>query len=162
MGIKKVFFSPLLFLFLFFIPALAFGWQGVVVKVIDGDSIQIRHGKTVKEIRLYGIDAPEYKQPFGNKAKKALRKKILRETVIVEGKKIDRYGRVVALVSHKGELINRSLVKSGLAWVSSKYCRTQPLCMVMKKDETEARKAKRGLWGDPASLPPWRWKRLKK
>ncbi len=156
---NKIFFLLLLLFLLLSSPPLAFGWQGVVVKVIDGDSIQVRHGKTIKEIRLYGIDAPEYRQPFGNKARKILRKKISGKTVTVKGKDIDRYGRIVALVTFNGELINRSLVRQGLAWVSSKYCRAQPLCRQMKKDESQAKKAKRGLWQDPDPLPPWRWKR---
>lgn len=157
---KKIFILLSSFLLLF--PATVLGWQGVVVQVIDGDSIQVRHGKTIKEIRLYGIDAPEFRQPFGNKAKRFLSREILRKSVTVKKKDIDSYGRIVALVSYRGELINRSLVRNGLAWVSSRYCRTQPLCRKMKKDETRAKIDKRGLWRDSSPLPPWRWRRLNK
>ena len=157
---KKISFL-ILFTSLFFAVS-ASAWQGVVIKILDGDSLKIRHGNTIKEVRLYGIDAPEYKQPFGNKARRFLKRQVLKKTVIVEGKDIDRFGRVVALVSYRGELLNRKMVQHGLAWVYPKYCRMQSLCRKMKKDEKEARKAKRGLWRDSSSLPPWRWKRLHK
>lgn len=159
---KKILFVVLFFMISLLSPGSASAWQGVVVRVIDGDSLKIRHGKTIKEIRLYGINAPEYGQPYGNKARRFLRSQVLNKRVIVNGKDIDRHGRLVALVSYRGELINQRMVRQGLAWVSSRYCKIQPLCRNIKKDEREARKAKRGLWRDPSALPPWRWKRLSK
>ncbi|RAX28924.1 UNVERIFIED_CONTAM: hypothetical protein DQE83_29115, partial [Escherichia coli] len=55
-----------------------------VVKIIDGDSFQVsHHGKHVN-IRLYGIDAPEWRQPFSRSAKKYLQSILQGEVVDVQ------------------------------------------------------------------------------
>ena len=43
---------------------------GKVVGVSDGDTITVLENRTPHRIRLYGIDAPEGGQDFGNRAKK--------------------------------------------------------------------------------------------
>ena len=43
---------------------------GKVVGVSDGDTITVLENRTQNRIRLYGIDAPEGGQDFGNRAKK--------------------------------------------------------------------------------------------
>ena len=42
--------------------------QGVVVNVADGDTITVLQDSKQYKIRLYGIDSPEKKQDFGQKA----------------------------------------------------------------------------------------------
>lgn len=36
---------------------------------IDGDSIRVMHEGQAEQIRLFGIDCPEKRQPFGTRAK---------------------------------------------------------------------------------------------
>jgi micrococcal nuclease len=134
-------------------------WEGVVVRVIDGDSMQIRRDGKIYEIRLYGIDTPEYKQPYSNKAKQFTRRLAYNKTVSVD---IDRYGRIVALVFSQGKLVNRELVRAGLAWFYPKYCLEQPLCGELESLERQARKERRGLWRDNSPVSPWDWKRQEK
>ncbi len=141
-------------------PVLA--WHGYVVKVLDGDSIRVKRGTKFYEIRLYGIDAPEYTQPYGSAAKRFTKNRTWKKTVTVEPKDIDRYGRTVALVKSQGRLVNRELVVDGLAWVYPKYCREQPLCGDMKKDEERAKKEARGLWKEKDPVSPWDWKHRSK
>lgn len=133
-------------------------WHGYVVKVLDGDSIRVKRGTRIYEIRLYGIDTPEYRQPYGNAAKRFTKNKIWKKTVTIEPKDVDRYGRIVALVKGQGRLVNRELVRNGLAWVYPKYCLEQPLCGTMKKDENRAKKEARGLWKQKNPVSPWEWK----
>lgn len=149
-----IFLVPLLFF-----AGSALAWEGVVVKVLDGDSIQVSRDGRIYEIRLYGIDTPEYKQPYSNKAKQFTRRLTYRQTVSVEKKDIDRYGRIVALVFSNGALVNRELVRSGLAWFYPRYCLEQPLCGELEALEKQARKERRGLWLESAPVSPWEWKR---
>ncbi len=51
-------------------PALG-DFSGLVISVLDGDTIEVRNGHHPERIRLYGIDCPEKGQPYGNKAKQA-------------------------------------------------------------------------------------------
>lgn len=137
-------------------------WEGIVVKVIDGDSLKVRRNGKVYEIRLYGIDTPEYRQPYSNKAKQFSKRIAYKQIVTVEEKDIDRYGRIVALVMSQGKMVNMELVREGLAWYYPKYCRQQPLCGEFKRLEHKARKENRGLWRDKSPVAPWDWKRQKK
>ena len=140
----------------------AAAWEGVVVKVLDGDSIEIKRNGKVHTIRLYGIDTPEYKQAYRNKAKQFTKRLVNRQKVNVVEKDIDRYGRIVALVESSGQLVNRELVREGLAWYYSKYCLAQPLCGELKDLERKARNEGRGLWRDENPISPMDWKRQQK
>ena len=134
-------------------------WNGTVVRVIDGDSIRVNRNGNIVEIRLYGIDTPEYRQDYSNKAKQYIKRLTSGKTVSVEPKDIDRYGRTVALITSHGRLINRELVRSGFAWFYPKYCLEQPLCSELKTLENKARTARRGLWRGDNPVSPWEWKR---
>jgi len=148
---------------LFFLPlSSAYGWNGYVTKVLDGDSFRIKRGRKTVEVRLYGIDSPEWGQAYGNKAKRYLKSKINRTTVTVSPKDVDHYGRTIALVSISGRLMNRELVREGLAWMYPRYCKQQPLCSELKKLQLKAIAGRRGLWRDKVSIPPWQWRRKHK
>jgi len=49
--------------------ALAADFTGRVVGVADGDTITVLHNGKGERIRLHGIDCPEKRQAFGNRAK---------------------------------------------------------------------------------------------
>lgn len=148
------------FISLLLVPACSVSaLEGTVVKVIDGDSLMVQWEGKVSEVRLYGIDTPEYRQPFSNKAKQFTRKLALGQLVIVEEKDIDKYGRTVALVRSRGKLVNRELVRVGLAWYYSRYCHEQPLCGELKLLEQKAKKEKRGLWRGRNPVSPRKWKK---
>lgn len=68
-----------------------------VYKIIDGDSIlAVYEGKKL-EVRLWGIDAPEYRQAYSRSAAKFLRKLLQGKTVNLLIKDVDKYGRLVAM-----------------------------------------------------------------
>lgn len=49
-----------------------FALSGKVVSIHDGDTITALQDKRQIKVRLYGIDAPELKQPYGKKSKQFL------------------------------------------------------------------------------------------
>jgi endonuclease YncB( thermonuclease family) len=49
-------------------PGIAADFEGKVVSILDGDTIEVLHDKKPERIRLYGIDCPEKRQPFGQKS----------------------------------------------------------------------------------------------
>jgi len=71
---------------------------------------------------------------------------------------VDRYGRVVALVSVGDLALNRHLIEYGYAWVYDRYC-NEPFCSEWCEVEMEARAAKRGLWKNPNVIPSWEYRR---
>lgn len=134
---------------------------GTVKKIIDGDSLLIVSGTRTIEVRLYGIDCPEYDQPFAAYAKAQVKKLVYGETVLVHPAYFDSYNRQVAIVIHGGETLNGELVRRGLAWVYPRYCRKK-VCDSWKKMERAAINDKRGLWSRSEAISPWSWKRMKR
>jgi micrococcal nuclease len=161
----KAIFLPLLLLL---VPILPGGWgqagadaefPALVTKIIDGDSLRVRTaGGKELEIRLYGLDSPEYDQPFAAEAKALAKRLALGRSVAVAPVETDRYGRTVALVKVSGRAVNRELVAAGFAWVSPRYCRRE-VCREWRALEEQARRDRVGLWRQAEPIPPWRWKR---
>lgn len=136
----------------------AWGWEGWVVAAVDGDSLEVNQGGRVGQVRLYGIDCPEYGQSGWLAARELTRALALGQRVRVEPMDRDGYGRTVALVWNQGQLVNRELVRHGQAWVYRRYCRSQPLCSELDDLEQAARRAGLGLWQERAPEPPWAWR----
>ncbi len=63
--------------------ALAADFTGRVVGVADGDTITVLHNGKGERIRLHGIDSPEQRQAFGNRAKQLTSKLIFVKIVTV-------------------------------------------------------------------------------
>ena len=92
--------------------------KGTIIKVIDGETYLIKtlEGSEIIKVRLWGIDTPEKKQPFGMTAKNYCVDRYLNKTIDVNIKDVDRYGRTVAVLSLGKEIINEHLIAVGLAW----------------------------------------------
>ena len=149
-------------LFLFFTSLLVLHAEvliGKVVHISDGDTITVlNQSKEQFKVRLYGIDAPESKQAFGNVAKKHLSSIVSGKEVKVEWKSKDRYGRLLGKV-FVGDLdVNLKMLKDGLAWHFKRYDNTRSF----SEAEKEAKEKKLGLWREPNPTPPWNFRIKKK
>jgi endonuclease YncB( thermonuclease family) len=136
---------------------------GRVVGVADGDTITVLDGDKVQhKIRLAGIDAPEKKQPFGNRSKESL-SELTYKTVTVETDKRDKYGRQVGKVLVNGQDVNLVQVERGMAWFYRQYQREQsPNDRRLYEAAEDAAKAdRRGLWHDAGPVPPWEFRHTK-
>jgi len=110
--------------------------------------------QTQVKIRLYGIDTPERRQPFGTKAKQFTSDLCFGKTVEVETVDTDRYGRTVALIrSENGKVLKEEILSVGFAWVYERYC-MKSICSEWKRLEDEARAVGLGLWKDKDPVPP--------
>lgn len=132
-----------------------------VVKVTDGDTINIRRvkGRTEK-VRLRGIDCPEINQPFGRKSRQIAFEIVKGQTIIVQPKERDRYGRLVAdIILLDGRNLGNELVRNGACWWFRRYA---PDDKNLKEAETQAKSERRGLWADSNPIPPWIWRQQRK
>jgi micrococcal nuclease len=143
------------------LPGAAETLYGTGVQVVDGDSFVVMVEGREVEVRLYGIDCPEYSQPYSRKAREFTRDRIVQKNISMTTYYKDPYGRIVAEVQSADGILNSDLVEAGLAWVSSRFCRKRQ-CGGWKLHEEKARAERRGLWRDSHPVPPWIWKRQKK
>jgi micrococcal nuclease len=119
-----------------------------VIGITDGDTIVVlTEDKQQVKIRLEGIDCPESKQDFGDRAKQATSDLCFGKMVRIESTGKDRYGRTLAFVYVGKECVNKELLKSGMAWHNNDS--------ELAKLETEAREQKVGLWAQQDSIATW-------
>jgi endonuclease YncB( thermonuclease family) len=136
--------------------ALPAGERERVVAVIDGDTVKLASGLSV---RLVGIQAPEpplgrpgfAPWPLGEEAKAALEALVLGRNVTLHygGQRRDRHGRALAhLVTEEGVWAQGRLLEAGLARVYS-FADNRALAAELLAREEAARTAKRGIWAEP-------------
>ena len=133
--------------------ASLFALSGKVVSIHDGDTITILQNKTQIKVRLFGIDAPELKQPYGKKSKQFLANLIAGEVVEVDENGKDRYKRIIGTIYLNGADINAQMVENGYAWAYRKFSKKYT------PQESKAKSQKLGLWRDKEPIPPWEWRR---
>jgi micrococcal nuclease len=142
-------------------------FDGLVVRVVDGDTVHVRLGDRIEKVRYIGVNTPEIhhprkgEQPGGPEAHAVNRR-------LIEGKRVrleldvqprDRYGRMLAYVWVGPMMINAELVRLGYAQVMTvpPNVRHQALFLKLQRD---AREAGRGLYShggqDMAPKPPER------
>lgn len=129
-------------------------YEGKVVGVADGDTVTLLMSGRQIRVRLAEIDAPEKRQPYGQRSKQSLSDLVYGKQVKVNQQDRDRYGRVVGRVYAGGLDVNAEQIKRGMAWIYRKYNRDRSLVAL----EQEARGAKRGLWSDLNPIPPWEYR----
>jgi len=140
-----------------------------VVKVVDGDTIVLEGGTT---LRYIGIDTPEVSQGKECFAEDATKK----NQELVEGKNVrlekdvseaDRYGRLLRYVwvdlpsqgaPAQGIFVNESLVREGYATAAT-YPPDVKYSELFREAERQARENNRGLWGEcdkeGSKVPPF-------
>jgi endonuclease YncB( thermonuclease family) len=128
---------------------------GRVVGVTDGDTIKVMRAGRAVTVRVHGIDAPEKRQAFGDRARRTTASLVADVTVSVVVRDRDRYGRIVGHVFLPGDRsLARELVGRGMAWVYRKYSNDAGL----RSAELLARMMDFGLWADKAPVPPWEFR----
>ncbi|NCC23392.1 MAG: nuclease [Alphaproteobacteria bacterium] len=135
--------------------------DGKVVRILDGDTVEVLDArKRTHRVRLAGIDAPESKQPFGAKAKRALSSRVGGKTLTVDWHKRDRYDRLVGKLMFDGADVNLALVRAGYAWWYREYAGEQSPSdrRLYEAAEKAARRDGVGLWSDPRPIAPWDWR----
>jgi endonuclease YncB( thermonuclease family) len=129
-------------------------FSGKVIRIIDGDTVDILVDREPMRIRLAQIDAPEKRQAFGTKSRHALAAMVSQKTATVITAGTDRYGRTIGTVLVDGRDINRAMVGQGMAWVYRQHLNDFSLIAV----ETKARENRVGLWADAEPVAPWVWR----
>src|SRR3954470_23153571 len=97
--------------------------EGMVTRVVDGDTIHVWTGGHDEAVRYIGIDTPESVKPgtpvqcFA-KAASAENERLVagrRVRLVYDAERRDRYGRLLAYVYRDSMFVNAALVRAGFA-----------------------------------------------
>ena len=124
-----------------------------MVRVVDGDTIDVQLADRVEKVRYIGVNTPEIhhpikgEEPGGREAAEVNRRLVAGRHVRLEldVRTRDRYGRLLAYVWLGDTMVNAELVRRGYAQVMTvpPNVRYQDLFLKLQR---EARDAGRGLW----------------
>lgn len=120
----------------------------IVARIIDGDTIKLRDGRTVQ---LLQVDAPETNECYGARATRQLRRILkpgIRIALSADARlaKVDHAGRLLRYVTARGTNVNRLLVQRGAAMPHFTKNRRGRLATSLLGDARVAKRNDRGLW----------------
>ena len=133
-----------------------------VLRVVDGDTIEVMIDRREYRLRYIGIDTPETVHPelpvewLGPEASAANKALVAGKTVYLEKdiSEVDQYGRLLRYVFlEDGTFVNAELVRLGLAQVST-YPPDVKYVELYLRMQREAREAGRGMWGPQPTRTP--------
>ena len=131
---------------------------GQCVGITDGDTATLLlPDNSQKEVKFWGIDAPESRQDFGQRAMQKLSDLIFKKEVKVEVSETDLYGRAIGKVYVDSTYVNLEMVIAGLAWHNVQHDSND---IELAEAEKFARTLKRGLWGGNSPIAPWEFRKI--
>lgn len=152
-GSKRLLFALVLVLIAGQLHAATF--NGRLVRVLGGDTVEVVREGVIEPVRLSQIYAPIWDQPYGTAAKEFVSRVAADEEVTVHFEERDLHGRLYGEVFLlDGTNLNKLIVGSGYAWRYEGFT-TDPDYADLEKG---ARQAKKGLWGVDVAVPPWEWR----
>ncbi len=127
-----------------------------IVGVSDGDTLTALGAdlRTLK-CRLYGIDAPEKRQAFGQASKLSLSALSYGRTANIDIVGRDRYGRAICKIAVAGLDVNKEQIARGMAWMYRRYASDRSY----SDAELNAQARRVGIWREPQPVAPWDFRR---
>ena len=135
--------------------------DGRAYRVVDGDTLMVLDSANrQREIRLFGIDAPEITQAFGQNARTALSALAANQGLSAECRKLG--AKDVCRVRIGGKDIALELLRAGMAWWNPQHAslQTDQERADYQQAEFNAKIRRFGLWSAKNPVPPWQWRRL--
>ncbi len=133
-------------------------WDEVyeVVSVLDGDTFEVKIGKSIWKVRLLGVDTPETVDPtkpvqcFGKEASDKTKELLLNHSVKLSSDPtqdpLDKFNRLLAYVYVDEIFVNKYLIQNGYAREYT-YSKAYEQQKEFRKLEKESEKNKTGMWG---------------
>ena len=121
-----------------------------VLRVIDGRTIIIDDGQGEQTVRLIGIKALDFRDPFFDFSREVVQSWIEGKSVMLESDQLERdsQGRLLRYVFFENIMINAALMLNGLATIETELPNVR-YDNYLKQMQLQARESEVGIW-DPA------------
>ena len=127
-----------------------------VIRIIDGDTVEILYEDQITSVQLVGVNAPETTanpnqppEPYGEQATAFLQEFLLDKSIYLrfDISKRDKYNRLLGYVyrASDGIFVNLEIIREGYGRVDTRYpFKHEEMFMSY---ESHAKAARKGLWG---------------
>lgn len=127
-----------------------------VIKVADGDTLTVLGERREQlKCRLYGIDAPEKRQAYGQASRQSLAELSFGRSARIDIVGRDRYGRAICRIVVAGVDVNKEQIARGMAWMYRRYASDR----AYSDAESTAQARRIGIWREARPVPPWAFRR---
>ena len=126
-----------------------------LVKVTDGDTIQVKLNGELVKVRYIGVDTPESDEPLGPNASDFNANLLEGSQLILirDQSEVDPFGRMLAYVISNNHFVNYELVRAG--WAISKAYPPDTACLaIFDEAQSLAQVDGLGLWVPLPTLTP--------
>lgn len=138
-----------------------------VLYVYDGDTYYVQAGTGMLRIRPVGFDCDEVQgkymskgQPFGSASRDSIRAWLTGDSIELDIKGLDIYGRTLAQVKWRGQDMAVLLLRKGWAdYYTSSYIGPNTR-KAYQRERDAAKRAKRGRWAGSDVMTPKKWRAL--
>lgn len=132
--------------------------EGLLTRIIDGDTYDITLRAGVVRARLMGFDAPELGQHGGQFSARVVRRVFLGARVKLGKRRLDQWGRLVCDIwLESGGRMAAALLLCGLGHHDARFT---PDKEALRLCELWAKKRKIGIWSKDLVMAPWVWRRI--
>lgn len=128
-----------------------------VLRIVDGDTIKVSTPIGVDTVRLYRIDTPEKRQPYGTVSTQELKNLTKGKKIVIVSRGRGSFGRLLGEIHLIGSSVNQSIVENGHAHV---YKTNQDKNLL--KAQQKAIDNQLGLWKNKLVVYPWEFRKLKR
>lgn len=137
------------------IPALGSERLGRVIGVLSGDTVVVETADEGRlRVALWGIEAPDSRQSYGEEAKSSLSELAFGKPVRVSLNSLQGRDRVVGALFIGTLNVGRAQAGRGLAWVTRDGQTDRTLWSAMQSAQTRHA----GLWRDTQPVAPWEFR----
>ena len=136
-------------------------YSGIVTRVVDGDTVEVRLGDRVETVRYIGINTPEIHHPTRGWGPYRDAARVANQQLVGEGRSVrlvldvllrDRSGRLLAYVyAADGQFVNAELVRRGYAEAVTSPPNVKHHAELIEL-QRRARQTRAGLWGQPEAV----------
>jgi endonuclease YncB( thermonuclease family) len=134
--------------------------KGIVTRTIDGDSIIVKTEEgNEREVRIKGIDAPEYGQDGYLEAKRKVSSLAIGQKITLHDLESDKYGRIASNVELENSQkdLAQELASSGLVYADPRGSSKE-----IRKLSTQAKEKSLGVWKKDGKVrqTPWDFREM--
>lgn len=125
--------------------------RGLVVKIVDGDTIEVAIGNALKTVRYIGMNTPEWNQVGGSQAT-AFNTQLVRDryvTLVKDISETDKFDRILRYVFVDDTFVNLELVSQGYAEAAS-YPPDTSCDGIFRNAQDSAQSRRSGIWSSGA------------
>ena len=135
-------------------------FTGLVVSIVDGDTLVLQVGRQHYTLELVAIDAPERVQTWGEQSRTHLSRLAINQPATARCTLLERWDHQMCSVQVNGVDLGQQQLANGMAWWDRQNASTlsADASSGYAHAELMAKLRRLGLWGETNPVPPWQFR----